>query len=143
MTGTVGDSGDTWGLCPLSPGWALIDKELIPLGTWDSKCSRRQVKTEKCPRCPECPRRHRRPFVSPRPTRLQAIDIEWFKFLILGTAELKLSPICPRVWSRNLPYGDSAHEKPVASRRSSDALRLSKLYPNYKPIRSAFTPHGF
>ena len=78
----------------------LIDKDLTLLGTRDSRNFWRQVGTEICPRCPEClPRlcRHRRRFVSPPKERLQAIDIEWVKSLILETAGLKLSPICPRV----------------------------------------------
>ena len=41
MTGTVGDSGDTWGLHLMSPGWTLIDKQLTPLGTWDNNFSLR------------------------------------------------------------------------------------------------------
>ena len=54
MTGTVGDSRDTQGLYNLSPVRMLKDKALTPLGTWDSKFSRRLANTENCPRCPEC-----------------------------------------------------------------------------------------
>ena len=44
MSGFVGDSGDTWGHCPVSPTWTLTDKALTPLGTQDRRAGRQTRK---------------------------------------------------------------------------------------------------
>ena len=99
MSGFVGDSGDAWGLCRLSPGWTLMDKALTPLGTRDRRLAGRQANTEKCPCCPRSLRRHRSPFASRPPMRLYDIDIERLRSRIPGTVEAKSSPTVPNLGS--------------------------------------------
>ena len=128
MSGLVGDSGDTWGLCPLSPGWTLMDKALTPLGTRDGGSSGRQANAERCPCCPRSLRRHPCPFASLEPMRLYHLVNERLRLLIPGTAETKSSPIVPTSGPDGCQRGKPAANAPALLR----GRRPATLYPHRK-----------
>lgn len=118
---TVGDTGDTWGLYPLSPGRPLIDKELIHPGTRDSEFKRR-----KRPRnVPAVPSVSNVPAVTGvlscphAPRVLQAIDIDCFRALILGTGGLECPQSVPAASGRQKSHAASRPTNPLTMPGSS------------------------